>query len=207
MCLTRRQNRRDALAQGVRRMNREAMSWMGSDRLWYVGVVQPQKEFLAQRQLTQRGVYTYLPLARRWRRIRPFAPNKTRVTLPALTGYVFLAPSQSASARPGGGFAALGGVACLRGLLGADGAPQALCGDRILTFLSENDFDVPDVQRHMRTGHAFGIGDKVQIMAGPFDGHVVDVRDIRGPVAKVLVSLLGGDREIDLPVDNLEKAS
>jgi hypothetical protein len=58
----------------------------------------------------------------------------------------------------------------------------------------------------METHKEFAEGDTVQILGGFFDGLVVPVLGIDGPNAKVLISLFGGERSVNIAADQLVAA-
>jgi transcription antitermination factor NusG len=64
----------------------------------------------------------------------------------------------------------------------------------------------PEREQFMRTHHEFKIGDRAKIVEGPFDGQSVDVLDLRGPKAKVLLAFLGGTQVLELDAMQLEAA-
>lgn len=56
----------------------------------------------------------------------------------------------------------------------------------------------PTEQRFMASGKEFAAGDVVAIVDGPFRDRVVLVQEIRGPMARILMSLFGDERELDV---------
>ncbi len=60
--------------------------------------------------------------------------------------------------------------------------------------------------RHQPVHKSFVPGDKVEIIDGPFRGHVVPVLGINGKKAKVLHALFGANMELTISTDSLEAA-
>ncbi|MCR9236177.1 MAG: hypothetical protein NXI17_05855 [Alphaproteobacteria bacterium] len=199
-------SRREALEQGARRTNREARaSMVDTDRVWYAGFVLSGKEFIAQKLLKRVGAVPYLPLCQKWRRVNRYRREKVRIAYPAIAGSLFLGFERGQE----NWYEVFQRAPNLYGVLGANGYPVALDGNRLNRFITENKFrfGAADEERFMRTHHEFKIGDRVQIVSGPFDGNIVDVKTIKGSHARILLELFGGTQEVEIGLDNLEKAA
>lgn len=53
---------------------------------------------------------------------------------------------------------------------------------------------------------SFTPGDRVEIIRGPFQGWLVDVKSIRGRAAEIIIPMLGAERVIEIGLDDLEAA-
>ena len=185
--------------RGARRMNREARDLMGrADMAWYTVFVRAGREFRVQRILHGWGA-CYLPLCRRWRRVNRYRREKARIADPAIAGCLFMGVERGRER-----WFDLKSIDSVHGVLGRNGCPVALDGARLAAFAARNrprfgeDAPaIPDV----------AAGDAVRIAGGPFDVHIVNVTDIRGRTAHILMTLLGHEQDIKIPLDKLEKVS
>lgn len=198
------QTKREYREDHARRLNRAARQRLTDPSLsWFVLFAPAGKEFAAQRVLEKRGIVSYLTLVRRWRRANRYVRQKERFAFPALPGMLFV----GFSATPP--WFDVFGLSVIHGALGIGDTPHPVSGKALDAFIDRNRswFDVEDVQRFMRSRREFAVGDTVTIADGPFEGHVVDVRAIRGARAEILVDLLGGPHLVSVALDKLEKAA
>ncbi len=198
--------RRAPLEQGARRMNKTARDQMlNPDIVWYAVFVLSGKEFPAQKVLRHWAACIYLPLCRKWRRLNRYKRDKIKIAYPAVAGCLFVGFERGQESW----FDIFRSVNSVYGVLGVNGRPVVLDGSRLAAFVNDNRilFDVAEEEKFMRTYHEFKIGDRVQIVDGPFGGHVVDVRDIKGKNAYILLNLLGGIQNVEISLDKLEKAA
>lgn len=197
---------RASLEHGARRMNRTARDRMlNADVVWYALFALSGKEFVTQRALRHWDAYAYLPLCRKWRRLNRYRREKVKVAYPAVAGCLFVGFERGRERW----FDIFRAVRSIYGILGINGRPITLDGSRLMNFISDNrvQFDAAEEEKFMRTHHEFKIGDRVQIVEGPFDGHIVDVNNITGRNAHILIHILGGKQYVDIPLDKLEKAA
>lgn len=199
-------SRREALTKGSQKINEAAMSIAAPDVVWFALFVPSGKEFVVQRSFLSLGWPAFLPHRRKYRRLSRFDKSKRLLSYAAVPGVVFV------PARQGDwSWVYLLHQTFVRGVLGVGNRPRAIASERFIEFIDGNakqgKFDVPAAQRFMRTYEEFDVGDRVRIVEGVFDGHIVDVRTIAGSQARVLVELFGAEREIGVSLDKLEKAS
>lgn len=187
-------------------MNKTARSRMQNDGVvWYVVFVMTGKEYLTQRMLSNWGASVYLPLCRKWRRLNRYTRDKTKIAYPAVAGSLFVGFERGQERW----FDIFRSISSVYGVLGIDGRPVTVDGGRLETFIQENRFrfNVAGEEQFMRTYHEFQIGDRVQIVDGPFDGHIVDVKDIKGRNAYILIDLFGTTQDVAISLDKLEKVA
>ena len=199
-------DRRKSLEQGARRLNQSAYRQMQrSEQVWYVLLLRSGHEFVVQRILHSFKAETYLPMCRKWRRVNRFKREKTKIAYPAIPGCIFV--SFPSGVEPW--FEIFTQIPSLWGVVGLGGNPMALTGHRVSEFVGRNRkrFDVADEQKFMRSNCEFQVGDRVQIVEGPFEGHIVDVRSIKGAKANVLINVFGILQPVGVPVDRLERAA
>ncbi|MCP4070783.1 MAG: hypothetical protein GY742_03460 [Hyphomicrobiales bacterium] len=210
-------DRRKQLEQGARRINRVARQRMGDESIiWYVLFVPSQKEYVTQKMITQwvdkntlkptgtDAGYVYLPLYSKWRRVNRFSRNKRRFAFPAMPGCLWFGVKKGNEA-----WFELFRLHLVHGVMSVANRPAGISGERLNRFIIENnrEFGVPDAQQFMRSHHEFKTGDKVKIVEGPLDGHLVDVQAIEGVKARILLELLGGSHEVEIALGKLEKAA
>ena len=180
-----------ALHEDIARLiNGEAREAMADSKLvWYLGFCEPGKEFIAQQVLDRHDIRAYLPLALKWRKVNRYKKAKKRFAFPAMPGCVFLALESGAEQW----FHLFSCQTTVKRVLAVRGVPRAIHGQELLGFIDGNrkTFSAPREQAHMRSHHEFTVGDKVQIMDGALDGHVVEVSDIRGRQATIVAELFG----------------
>lgn len=131
--------------------------------------------------------------ARRGRR------GKRGLIVPALPGYVFVRMD-----LVGGDWRGLASVPAVRGVVAVDGVPARLQKVDLDRFV---DRAQADAFRRTSIRGRLGIGDRVRMVCGPFEGLEAEIRDVVGINARALMSLFGGRRLSTVALDNLEKIS
>lgn len=63
----------------------------------------------------------------------------------------------------------------------------------------------PECHRYMQTGCEFAAGDTVRVVAGPLDGQELRVIEANGPSVRALLNILGGETEVEIGSDILER--
>ena len=168
---------------------------------WFALRVQPGSEVLVKDRLGSLGVPAAVPLKIVYRRRSRVAKVKTAMTFPVLAGYAFAAVDVGAWGR-------VLGLRHVSGVLGVDGVPTRMQAGQLAAFCrraAAGAFSAPEHQRHMRTGHEFAVGQRVEVCGTrtPLDGRVVEVSALRGDVARVVMEMLGCAREVDVRIDRL----
>lgn len=170
---------------------------------WYAVRVQGGKEFLAEEMVKGRGVAAVAPQRHVWRRASRYDKRKVMVTLPLLPRYLFVGLTSP------GEWSRVLSLPMVHGVIGVAGRPERVRREqleRLMRRAASGAFVAPERQRHMRSGREFDVGQKVEIVTGPFEGAVVEVSALNGPTARVLLDLFGGEREAHVPVDALVAA-
>jgi transcription antitermination factor NusG len=195
--------RRKQLEQGARRTNRKARSNMSafSGYNWHVAFVMSQKEYIAQKILTSWGASVYLPLARKLRLVNRYEKLRKNFAYPAIPGVVLIGTYGEID------WYDLFKLRVVYAVLGLNGEPVTIPGPRLRKFLTDNsktfgmslegEVDLSD----------FTVGDSVEITDGPLEGHIIDVRDIRGDHAYFITELFGGEQEAKIALDKLQKVA
>ena len=199
-------NRRGSLERGARRINATARSQMqDAGIVWYAVIVRSGKEFVTHRIINRACAGAYMPLQRRWRRKNRYCRDKVKIAYAAIPGCLFLGFQQGQERW----YALFEQIHSLHAVVGVAGRPAAVTGACLADFLDRNKgrFDVADDERFMASHKEFRIGDRVQIVEGPFDGHIVEVQNINHGKAHILLDLFGTPQNVDIYLDKLEKAA
>jgi transcription antitermination factor NusG len=170
---------------------------------WYALRTPAQKEFIAQEILTQKGLVTYCPTDKRWRRRNRFQKQKQ------LIGYAVIPRTVFVGFEPGIPlWFDIFALPAISSVVAINGKPMRLDseGMRRLVSVLENGIQRPNEEKHMQTGKEFKAGDLVRVVDGPFGGIVVPVHEIRGREARVFLDLFGGNHEVSILTEYLEAA-
>jgi len=170
---------------------------------WYALRVPPQKEFAAQMILRKKGLATFLPVHRSWRRRNKYTKIKELRQFPLMPRYVFTGFPKRIPI-----WFDVFALPLITGVVGVNGTPRLLdeaAMERIMGAY-ENAIDAPKEQKWMPTHNEFAVGDTAQVMGGPFDGLKVPVVEINGAYAKVLISLFNAKTAMNIPLEQLYAA-
>ena len=185
---------------------------MIDQRVWYALRVESQKEFVTQRILQILGLMSYVPVRREWRHKNKFDKStnkpKTLFSFPETVGYVFVgfAPNQLVTGNIPH-WLKLFKVFTIKAAIGVAGRPLQVDPESLKRLAKQypNGLQRPNREQYMRTYKEFKEGDDVRICSGPFEGHVVPVKEIKEGHATLPVKFLGVEREIIMPTFDLEK--
>jgi transcription antitermination factor NusG len=163
---------------------------------WYCLKTAPQKELALAGILKEYGIVTFCPTETRWRRTARH--KKVPVSYAMLPRYIFAAgddPWSILRAHRHRG---------VQGVVGVAGRPVAIPERAIERLARISGAPIPTRSTPIR--RSFAVGDKVEIMAGPLAAQIVEVARINGRTAEVIISMLGGDRPAEIPLECLEAA-
>ena len=211
-------DRRAQLEQGARRINRMARRYMHDKHFtWHVLFVPSQKEFIAQkiisqwierRNFSQHGLQVndapfacvYLPLNARWRRESRFSRKKRRFALPIIPGCIFFGAQNSTDC-----WYELLKLHIVFGVMSIADEPVRISGNELENFIIQNRQEIENQLAHPHNIEpiAFAVGDKANVAGGPFEGTRVDIQTIKGQNAKILLELLGANHEVEIALSNL----
>lgn len=177
---------------------------------WFALCVPPQKEFATQAILEKKGLRTFVPVRREYRRRNKYVKRKELMSYPLAPRYVF------AGFEPGKslwfdlfGLERYYGRKIVTGVVGMGDEPRQLNPECIVSLLKRfgGGLNAPAVQRYMLSNKEFRVGDQVEVIAGPFEGLKVPVKEIRGSRARLVMELFGGEQEVEVPMDVLQAAA
>lgn len=184
---------------------------------WFALEVASGAEFSIAKSLEARGLTVWAPKYQEARRKHRRQSYKGRriVDYPILRGFVFVGGEVHPSTPFGWGAAVIDWPAAFAfakvfGVLSLSGAPAPIRGEEIERMeraAQGRSFGAKPIEAGAETG-AFEIGEAVRVVEGPFTGIetvVVDMgRSLGGDRwARLVVSVLGADREINFPVDHV----
>lgn len=167
---------------------------------WYALRVPPQKEFVAAEILRRKGLATFLPVERLWRRKNKYVKDKVLRTYALMPRHVFTGFDKRAVS-----WFDVFSLPAVQGVVGINGRPLLLDQDGMhrIMRLYENGIKAPDEQKFMGTHKEFKVGDIVEVIGGPFDGLKVPCVALMGAHAKVIIELFNASTEISIPTDQL----
>lgn len=176
------------------------------DLNWYAVRTPPLREFTAETILRQRGYAIICPVLRKRVRASRTTKRKKQIEAPLIPGYVLMgfsgAPDWHKLFRFGRRQELVTSVCGHRGR--AQAIPESSM-NWIARMIKTIDVEVID-----RHEHGFGSlksGDNVEVLEGPFQGHVVRVEELSGKSATCLIDLFGGKQNTKISVDNLQKVA
>jgi len=173
---------------------------------WYIVQVASNREQLTADLLRHRAHLAVVPVVERYRRANRYARSKRKVTFPIMPRYVIVGFGRDAM-QP---WRDLFGIGFVQGVVSDARGPMQVRDKKLAKFFEElggSKWNAPDWERHMRSGHEFKPGDYVDLAEGSLAGWRVQVHDIVGDVAKIIINnLLGRDVEMSVPLAQLIKA-
>jgi len=198
--------RREAINQGLSANDLDTLG----DLDWYLARVPSGKEFVAERVLDDAGLIVFVPTETKFRKVNRMAKNKTEMRFALIPGYCLIGIYRGDGPTVDAQWSNLFRFRLVREVIGHDGRPVALPWRQVRALLvrhSRGEFKAPDAQRWMQTYREFAAGDRVEVLEGPFEGHIAEVTEIRGQQARMVVRLFGAERAIDIPIIALGRAA
>lgn len=167
---------------------------------WYILAVASTREMAMCRLVEELGALQgWCPTEPVWRS-RAYRPDPELVHMPIAPGYVFLLTGNVVDWR----VLRDRSMGRIRGVIGRDGVPLPI-SPRVMAQMSAVPDRVLAQKRAAAEAARVRPGDQAVIGAGPFEGFVVDVEDLTGPIARVVVSLFGRMTEVQVEVGTLSR--
>ena len=172
-------------------------------KTWYALTVMPRREFQAADSLAQRGFEAYVPMVRKFRGVNRYVQRKRLRSFALMPGYVFLGVESVPEWYL---------VLCaryVRGVISVDAEPLKVPlfeMDGLKNREAGGEFTAWDAERYMISNREFSVGDDAEIVVGPFAGQSVKVLEIGEETAKVLLTMFGGERCVEVGLEVLEAA-
>ncbi|MDO6586836.1 hypothetical protein Q4543_15085 [Salipiger sp. 1_MG-2023] len=148
------------------------------------------------------GFEVFLPVRKDWRRKNQFSAEKELRSFPLIPGWMFVGWQAGASR-----WHELAALDVIDAPFGVNGRPLRIPEQRIVALMRQwgGGRLSPEMNRYMRAGHEFAIGDRMRIACGPFDGFEARVIGVDGPQARALVDFFGREQVVTLATASLEQ--
>ena len=148
------------------------------------------------------GFDVFLPVRKEWRRRNQFSTEKTLQSFPLMPGWMFVGWS-AAECR----WQELMALDIVSGVMGTGGRPLRISEAMICSLMRRwgGGLLPPDLNRYMRRGNEFDVGDTMRVTEGPFVGFPARVLEIDGPETKVVVNIFGRDTPLAINTELLER--
>ena len=162
---------------------------------WYAYRTAPRREFAVEEILRRHGLDVLCPVETKWKRQ---GRKKIPTDYPMLPRYLF-----AAGADPWAVCRAL----VNRGIVGVvsiDGRPAAIPEASIHRLARMSGGVARSSQAKVHK--AFVVGDTAEIVIGPYRGHLVEIKNIKGRAATILLKMFGSEMPVEIGVDQLEAA-
>lgn len=157
--------------------------------------------FLPEHLLRRAGFEVFLPVKKVLRRKNRFSPDKVLVSQPLLVDWMFVGWPVGESR-----WHDLMALDVVTGVMGTGGRPAEIPPASVMRLMRVwGSKRLAAVMRKRAAKAAVGVGDRARVVDGPFEGVSVRVIEAGGASVKALVNLLGGDIEMDIRADLLEK--
>lgn len=171
---------------------------------WYALLIVPQRESAAQEILARKGIISYCPMDFRWRKRNKFAVDKELFSFPMMPGWVFVGMTKGKEP-----WHAVFTLRLVRAVIGHDGRPLAIPSDAMTSMVAKfrNGVVRPEEEKFMRTNKEFKVDDMVRITQGPLRSFEAKVVEIDGAVAKVMFSMFGVSKPVEVSTETLEPAA
>lgn len=164
---------------------------------YYLFRVPPQKERAAAEILRRRGYDAFVPTERRFlRRSRSRSKPGSRDYV-VLHGYV---PVRFDGDPP---WFSLFRLSLIHSVVVFDGRPRPISDDEMRRFMRALGASLPD--RH-NVRRSFVAGDRATYTGHGFSEYPVRIEEVSGHLAKILLPLLGAEREVSVRLEELEAA-
>jgi len=153
--------------------------------------------FLIETILRKRDFEIFVPSKKVWRRTPRKTKEKHLVKVAALSGWVFVGWPTSEDR-----WSALLEHGCVTRVAGIGGQPYAIPQD-VMTRLFQRWGGVAIGDTTHTLSH-LNIGDHAKIMHGPLEGADVEICDLKGPKARVLLDCLGSKHLLEIKTHELD---
>lgn len=164
-------------------------------RSWYLIVTKPQSEFKAQENLLRQGYETYLPLVQTSSRRNGKNVKRTEAFFPR---YLFISLNKETD-----NWSPIRSTIGVAGLIRFGGLPAVVSEIMIENLKNnENEYGLQSIEKKQLKQ-----GDKVEIIDGPFEGHMAVYQKMKGAErVSVLLDIVGKNTQVNLSIDELEIA-
>ena len=168
---------------------------------WYALLIVPQKEAAAQEMLARKGITSYCPMDFKWRKANKFAVDQTLFSFPLMPGWLFIGMPHEA--QPWHDVVSL---AMVRAVVAHDGWPVQIPQSAMLRMVTRfrNGVVRADEVEDLRPKRRLQAGDTVKMLEGPMRSFTAKVVEMNGGVARVMFSLFGMSKPVDVSSEAVE---
>lgn len=171
---------------------------------WYALLIVPQKEAAAQEMLARKGITSYCPMDFKWRKANKFAVDQDLFSYPLMPGWVFVGmPHYDQPWHDVVSLQLVRSVVCH--FARPVEIPQAAMASMVAKF--RNGVVRADEAEDMRAKKTIKPGDTVKMMEGPMRSFTAKVVEIDGSVARVMFSLFGVSKPVEVSTEALQPAA
>lgn len=168
---------------------------------WFALRSRPNQMGSAVAFLLKNGVEAWFPTKRIYQRHRFRTGQRIIRDVPLAPGYVFAKfPGMPFWDRL---FDAYPGKLYLGGVVGLDGVPKVI-HEREMAEMAQLPTRLEEARTAQADARRVRQGDRATVVSGPFAGWVVDVADVTGGMADLVIPLLGA-RRVAASVESLER--
>lgn len=170
---------------------------------WFLVRVPSGKEIAAERILDDDGQIAFVPCERKFARANRTVKRRQELRFPLIPGYILVGLPRG-EARPdlgidGHDWGRLFRFKIVGQVVGHEGRPVRVPFGQIVPLLRR--------QYDFKTASTIEEGGRAQILEGPFEGHVSEIRAIKGGMATMILNLFGCDREVEVALTQLGRAA
>lgn len=157
--------------------------------------------FLPEEILRRSGFEVFLPVKKVLRQKNRFSPNKVYVSQPLLVDWLFVGWPVGKSR-----WYELMELDVVTGVMGTGGCPLEISSARMMRLMRRwgGGQLSPECYRQTKVNCEYAAGETVRVIAGPLDGQEVKVVDVSGQSVRALLSILGGEVEVEIRSEVLE---
>lgn len=172
---------------------------------WHILATAPRREMMAIDRLRAMGVDAFAPMERRWARRRKYDKRKHPILVTMFPSYVFAGFDCEPRFVPWSVMADWTDARerrIVHGGIGMHGRASIIPPDVIerVRALDGLDLTPQTIARALRPGQL------AEITCGPYVGNIVPIAAVTGKRAHVLLHILGGERRVQVRVEDLVAA-
>jgi transcription antitermination factor NusG len=168
--------------------------------MWYAFRVTPQKEFATVDVLRRRGVNATVPFEVKFLRRHGSQKKKLEKAYPLLVGYVL-----ADLPGPHSIYGVMNLSYLIKSVVGFNGMPAILNQCQVERMLAQSGQQIANRQS-VNTRKSLAKGDMAFHASEAYQNHPVRVEELKGERAKIMVTLLGSEREVWTHISNLRAA-
>ena len=183
-----------------RKAIRRSVKRRGKNAQWYALRVRPGKEILDGYRMVRAGFAVFVLFGKVHRRANRFSKDKIVRYFNVSPGYVLFGVPDAMDGHKA--LSALGFIGRVVGGEEGTGRVARINPDDIERWADNENipgFHAPDAHAEMITHREFSVGDKVEVLAGPFTGHILTAKDVGRKLTSAELMFFGSLRMVLVP--------